>query len=555
MALEVVILRELQESARKKRTYWLRFGYGAVLATPVFFIALLDLLQGDFGGAVLGLQLFEVFSYWQFILFGLLTPAVAATSIVEERDAGTLGLLMLTRLTPASILLGKLGVEFIRSALLLLSGLPLLFMATMFGGVAASQIFGAIGITLLTILLLNALGLAVSTLVDQSYKAVVATFLIMIIAGILFPLFLYALGWGTDTEEIVSTFLDIVHPAYVFGASVAGTLTLGNAFQFSVCTLILCGVLILTGRSGIRRTFIPREKTVPEPAASSPSAPSPKTAPSKSTKFLGEIKGRPIVWRDARRTFALSVAVACFYMALLITILYCWAFRARLFGFKSDVLIGFAWLVSMGSWTLIYLAVLIRSCLLFAQEKEPGVMSSLMMTPMTDRQIVLDKLRVLWKEYGVVIVGVIVLTIGIRIHHWGGVKVRYGMLQNTVMWIDVITGGGGYGLVNNQLPLVPLFANLIGLLFYACAGLYWSTKASSPGKAIAYGIVSLLLYIMLSRMLLLLGYELFQRWIPPINPVFALFFHYIVPAAFQLIIAFCLFSWMSRNLRKQAQVE
>jgi hypothetical protein len=411
-------------------------------------------------------------------------------------------------------------------------------MATMFGGVAASQIFGAIGITLLTILLLNALGLAVSTLVDQSYKAVVATFLIMIIAGILFPLFLYALGWGTDTEEIVSTFLDIVHPAYVFGASVAGTLTLGNAFQFSVCTLILCGVLILTGRSGIRRTFIPREKTVPEPAASSPSAPSPKTAPSKSTKFLGEIKGRPIVWRDARRTFALSVAVACFYMALLITILYCWAFRARLFGFKWDDLIGFASLVSMGSWMLIYLAVFIRSCLLFAQEKEPGVMSSLMMTPMTDRQIVLDKLRVLWKEYGVVIVGVIVLTIGISIPHWGLTGNQYFMGPSSAV----------------LSPLVSLFANLIGLLFYACVGLYWSTKASSPGKAIAYGIVSLLLYKMLSQMLLGIGFMLFLRWMGVAQ--YIMYVGYlIVPAAFQLIIAFCLFSWMSRNLRKQAQVE
>ncbi len=536
MALEVVILRELQESARKKRTYWLRFGYGAVLATPVFFVALTMSFAGQAQTQGIGLQLFQIFSVWQFTLFVLLTPAVAANSIVEERDSGTLGLLMLTRLTPASILLGKLGVEFIRSTLLLLSGLPLLFMATMFGGVAASQVFGAIGITLLTILLLNSLGLAVSTLVEQNYKAVVATFLIMAIAGFLTPLCLYALAWGTNNQAIADTLLEIIHPVYVFGASVAGTLTLGNAIQFSVCTLTLCAVLLLAGRYGIRRTFIPREKAIAGPAPSSPSEPSPVATPSRNTKILGEVKGRPIVWRDARRTFALSAVVACFYVVLVITVLSCWAFRAKLFGFRPDELIMFASLISMGSWMLMFLAVLIRSCLLFASEKEPGVMSSLMMTPMTDRQIILDKLHVIWKEYGMVLVGVIVLTVGISLPHWGSSSART------------------MGMMNQQFPLVSLFANLTGLFFYACVGLYWSIKASSPGKAIAYAIVSLLIYKMISQMLLGIGFMILGMWMGGAQYLMVLGF-VIVPSGLQLIIAICLFSWMSRNLRKQAQEE
>ncbi|MDP6359522.1 MAG: ABC transporter permease subunit [Planctomycetota bacterium] len=535
MALEVVILRELQESARKKRTYWLRFGYGAVLATPVFFVALTVSIAGEAQVQGIGLQLFQIFSVWQFILFVLLTPAVAANSIVEERDSGTLGLLMLTRLTPASILLGKLGVEFIRSALLLLSGLPLLFMATMFGGVAASQVFGAIGVTLLTILLLNSLGLAVSTLVDQNYKAVVATFLIMVIAGFLTPLCLYALAWGTNNRAIADTFLEIIHPVYVFGASVAGTLTPGNAIQFSVCTLSLCAVLLLAGRYGIRRTFIPREKAIEGPAPSSPSAPSPAT-PARNTKFLGEVKGRPIVWRDARRTFALSAVVACLYVVLVITVLACWAFRAKLLGFTPDELIMFASLVSMGSWMLMILAVFIRSCLLFAPEKEPGVMSSLMMTPMTDRQIILDKLHVIWKEYGLVLIGVIILTVGISLPHWGS------------------SSGRGMGMMNQQYPLASLFANLTGLYFYACVGLYWSIKASSPGKAIAYAIVSLLIYKMISQMLFGIGFMILSLWMGGAQYIIFLGF-VIVPTGLQLIIAICLFSWMSRNLRKQAQEE
>ncbi|MDA1140694.1 MAG: hypothetical protein O3B01_19170 [Planctomycetota bacterium] len=529
MALEVVILRELQESARKNQTYWLRMGYGAVLATPVFF-TVLTLSMDRTPAQGIGRQLFTIFSYWQFGLFVLLSPAAAASSIVEERDSGTLGLLMLTRLTPVSILLGKLGVQFIRSSLLLLSGLPLLFMATMFGGVAPAQILGAFGSTLLTVFMLTALGLAVSALSDQNYKAVVATFLIMLIGGILLPICLYLIGWGTDNSTIVHTLLRVVHPAYVFADSVAGVLTLGAAIKFVVCTLLLSTVFLMMGRAGIRRTFIPRESEQKKQDTSGPGSTREAHKPVPSTrnaKSRGEIKGRPIVWRDARRTFGLNAAVGGFYISLLAVVFACFAFRTRLFGFSSQDLTIFATIVSRGSWLFIYLAVFVRSCLLFAQEKEPGVMASLLMTPMTDRQIILDKLRVLWKEYGLVLIGLIILSIGINFPELS------------------LSMGGRLGFTDQRYPMASLIANLIGLVFYACVGMFWSIMASTPGKALAYSIISLLLYKMVSLFVIQIGFMALRLGV---GRVF-----FIIPAVINLIIALGLFSWMARNLRRQTQ--
>lgn len=69
----------------------------------------------------------------------LLTPALVARGLEEEREESTLALLILTGLRPLTVVLGKVGVRLIQMVMLLLAPAPALALAVSLGGVALLQ--------------------------------------------------------------------------------------------------------------------------------------------------------------------------------------------------------------------------------------------------------------------------------------------------------------------------------------------------------------------------------------------------------------------------------
>jgi ABC-type transport system involved in multi-copper enzyme maturation permease subunit len=84
----------------------------------------------------------------------VLTPAYVAGVFVEERERGTLDLLLVSRLHDREIVLGKLVARLLQVGGVLLTGLPVLFLTQLWGGVDAGVIlavFAATGLTLLSV--------------------------------------------------------------------------------------------------------------------------------------------------------------------------------------------------------------------------------------------------------------------------------------------------------------------------------------------------------------------------------------------------------------------
>ncbi|MDH3584824.1 MAG: ABC transporter permease, partial [Phycisphaerae bacterium] len=206
-----IVRRELFDTLRRPRT----------LAVQVVFAAVLSLLviavwpqqaQVNLGGRQ-ARELLAVFVYGLLILLVLVPPAFAATSIVRERQRGTLTLLLTSPMTPLQIMAGKLlaAVGFI--ALLLVLSLPAASACYVMGGVSWKSLLGSYGILALAAVQAAMLSLAVSAVarsVDSSLRyAYGLVFVVMVLAMV--PWFLVR-GQGLGPIEVAATWLASLGP-------------------------------------------------------------------------------------------------------------------------------------------------------------------------------------------------------------------------------------------------------------------------------------------------------------------------------------------------------
>lgn len=140
-----LIARELRVQSRKRSTYSARVGWGlAAIAVLLFFTLNFP------GQSANGRYLLSTIHFCLFAMLFILAPVAASDSISREKREGTLGLLFLTRLTPAQVVLGKLATHCIRLLYLALMMLPFMVLPVLLGGVGL-QDFVLSAATLFTI--------------------------------------------------------------------------------------------------------------------------------------------------------------------------------------------------------------------------------------------------------------------------------------------------------------------------------------------------------------------------------------------------------------------
>src|SRR5262249_3938132 len=140
---------ELRRSARRGRESWMRCIYGSFLLVGLFLVYANSLAGHGynpweiFEGASLprsempdfANSCFVALMTSQLIAVVLLTPAYTAGAIAEEKERQTLELLLTTALTDEEIVLGKLLARLANLGLVLLTGLPVLSLMELWGGI------------------------------------------------------------------------------------------------------------------------------------------------------------------------------------------------------------------------------------------------------------------------------------------------------------------------------------------------------------------------------------------------------------------------------------
>ncbi len=180
-----VLMKEMRSRMRGNRTAWLLLtccGLGVALALVILTLnwphpALRERVgayptgMAEIGSALhLGITLFEG------VLVLLLTPALTAGVLTSERERQTYEFLLLTRLSAAGIVAGKLLSALSFLVLLLLCLLPVVTLAFIFGGVSPDQLLGTQGILFAMLLAYGVVGVACSARCPKTSTAVAVAY-------------------------------------------------------------------------------------------------------------------------------------------------------------------------------------------------------------------------------------------------------------------------------------------------------------------------------------------------------------------------------------------
>ena len=232
-AIAPFFLQALRGDARSGKTYFVR-----AVMIGFLLLTLVGVQQSWRYLSAAGLQLFSSIVGTTAFIVCLAGPLYFATVITDEKESQTLGLLKMTALQPAWILMGKSTSVMIGAVMLLIAQLPLVVLAVTLGGVALRQIVAAYCALAAHLVLMANVGLLFSTLGRTRGRAVAGT-TCALLAFFVLP------GLGRQVlQGLVSA-----------GLLTSGGLidsTFGALFQWARDASIFtrCGVVLSTGFSG-----------------------------------------------------------------------------------------------------------------------------------------------------------------------------------------------------------------------------------------------------------------------------------------------------------------
>lgn len=124
----------------------------------------------------MGVTIFGFLGFAQFALLLFSAPGLTAGAIAGEREKQTLDLLLITRLSPLQVVLGKLGAAVSFTLLLMFAGLPVFSLLFLLGGIALKSLVQVVIVYVVTVLLVGSIGLYFSAVFKRTQAAVIAAY-------------------------------------------------------------------------------------------------------------------------------------------------------------------------------------------------------------------------------------------------------------------------------------------------------------------------------------------------------------------------------------------
>lgn len=169
-----LLRRELTELSSRRRTYVIRFVGAIIVLTAAmlyysYHVALLESSRYGVGGGNpnrflgAGAPIFKGIVRMLFVSVQALMPALICGSITIEKERNTIGTLFVTRLSPMTIVLEKLGSRLVPMFTFLLLTFPVLAVVYSLGGVETTLLLGTLWLLFCECLLYASIGLLCSS--------------------------------------------------------------------------------------------------------------------------------------------------------------------------------------------------------------------------------------------------------------------------------------------------------------------------------------------------------------------------------------------------------
>ncbi len=392
--LDPVSKREIQGIARRWQTYVGRVVYVGLIGYVVyqFWSNEISSHAGIFTAsdyAELGRKLFHGFAIVQLVFVTVAALAAAADSVTREVRSGTLGLLLLTPLTPARIALGKWMGAMTQAIGVILCGLPVLAICVYLGGVGLWELGWSTGLTLAAAALSAALALRYSAVAATPTRAILMTVSAHVGLALAPLLLFFALG------PLAKPVITCVHPGYAAWGAIYGGLGEFETFGWILATplTLFFSWLIVVRSAGPRlekRATSPPSNSTLRGDFSSLDAwysrlPGVRRSRKAATRFRGDVwEHNPLLWKELATRAAGHVnrdVKQVFLIYFSVFILACWIVTT------GD---SFGTFVFLGA--LFLLMAITNGASLFSTDKEGRKMEMLLSTPVTAGQIVNAKL-------------------------------------------------------------------------------------------------------------------------------------------------------------------
>lgn len=411
-----LLAKELIEQAARKRTYVVRVVYAVLLffaAYLCFYSTFQAAALSPFGALGRGRQLYVALVFLQYAGIYFFMPAMTCGAITQEKQAGSLQLLFLTKLGPWTILFEKLLSRLAAMLVFLFLSLPLLAFAYSLGGISTELLWTGVAMLVLATIQMGTLALACSAFFRTTVGAFIASYafaFLMFFGPWIVWMALYLVGTlcGIDVDKAIgqtvanspallmiggfpffgpASFLLITElPGFGTGwSTLAGhaaiILTVSGIF------LVLARVFLVSRASLTASTFrlgslgFARRQRRLNSAAHSPGASVAAIAPIA----LPDLE--PVAWRELKRSWGRMRPMLVVEGPLLI-------FCGLLATSDSRWAVGFVVaLLQLMLWAMAVLVVAVQSSSLIAGERSQQTLDVLCTTPISGREIVLQKFR------------------------------------------------------------------------------------------------------------------------------------------------------------------
>ena len=178
-----VVAKELRTRMRGRKGFMIMGGYVLFLGSVLLisYYAMWIASATGYGSqslvnAKLGQKLFMSLNWTQTVLLALIIPSLTSGALTLELEKKTIEMLVLTRLTPGTVILGKLLSAMLYSLILLMCSLPLAGICLMFGGISPVEVFVTYLLLIAWSFVLAAMGVFWSSLFNRTAAAVLLTY-------------------------------------------------------------------------------------------------------------------------------------------------------------------------------------------------------------------------------------------------------------------------------------------------------------------------------------------------------------------------------------------
>jgi ABC-type transport system involved in multi-copper enzyme maturation permease subunit len=140
----------------------------------------------------------------------LLTPVFVAGAIFEERETRSGEVLLTTQLTRREVYVGKLGARMVQVLLVVLAGMPILFLTQLWGGVSMEMILVDYFATGVAVIGAGVVTAAISAYAETLRGAILRTYGLLLLLDVLFfpaspyfPILMANLHWGAGAVMLI----------------------------------------------------------------------------------------------------------------------------------------------------------------------------------------------------------------------------------------------------------------------------------------------------------------------------------------------------------------